>query len=132
MRASGARPSLGIEGNGLGDRRKGTSQGAVSVEGGEGGGLSQAAVSFGRGHSSRRPGPGTVKDGWALLPPLSGGEPREPDPAPPAPHPGSAGDAGLGAPGNVEVFCTIFYHSVWLTISTQWMLKERQILSLVI
>lgn len=25
--------------------------------------------------------PAAVEDGWALLPPLSGGEPREPDPA---------------------------------------------------
>lgn len=49
---------------------------------------------------------------------------------PNSPHPGSPGDAGLGAPRN-EVFCAIFCYSVWPTISTQWMLKERRILSLV-
>lgn len=98
MRASGARPSLGIEGNGSGDRRKGTSQGAVSVEGGKGGGLSPEAVSFGRGRSNRRPGPWIVKDGWALLPPVGGGEPREPDPShpPQLPAPGLTRGRGVG------------------------------------
>lgn len=75
---------------------------------GKGGGLSQAAVSLGRGHSRRCSGPWTVKDGWALLPPSGGlGASR----AGPRTPPGSPGDAGLDAPRNVEVFGTIFCRS---------------------
>lgn len=87
-----ARPSLGIEGNRYRDRRQGTRRGAVSVAGGKGGGFPQAAVCFGRAHSSRRPGPGPLGTVGPCCRPCAAGSlasgSLRPSSLPPAPHEG--------------------------------------------
>lgn len=92
VREPRARPSLGIEGNRYRDRRQGTRLGAVSVAGGKGGGFPQAAVCFGRAHSSRRPGPGPLGTVGPCCRPCAAGSlasgSLRPSSLPPAPHEG--------------------------------------------
>ena len=77
VRASGAHPSLGIQGRPVkatGSKAQAAGRGAVSVGARKG---MQTAVCFGRVYSSRPLGTWTVMNGWALLPIQSSGEPRE-------------------------------------------------------